>query len=221
MGVSLQWRVRYFFLCVRNSKHWHTPKKTNINHLNLNLLCVPKSFPLWWMWRGTTPFQQYLQSVELSKTILFKPTIIPRDVWVKITPAYQCLASVSNSLLTSSYQWAMIIRSRSIRYKCHQQWRRLDSSKVLNVIIFYVFLCWETHSASAHNHHRYSQSTEQWINLGIFILLTAKSVLVMLIALFIVTWFYRRPRNLPPGPTAWSLLATFQTLPWSEMSTRI
>ncbi|XP_033624193.1 cytochrome P450 2J6-like [Asterias rubens] len=48
--------------------------------------------------------------------------------------------------------------------------------------------------------------------LGIISLLTAKSVIVGLIALLIATWFYRRPRNLPPGPTGWPLLGYFPNL---------
>ncbi|XP_033624596.1 cytochrome P450 2J6-like [Asterias rubens] len=43
-------------------------------------------------------------------------------------------------------------------------------------------------------------------------LLTVKSVIVGLIALFIATWFYRRPRNLPPGPTGWPLLGYLPNL---------
>ena len=46
----------------------------------------------------------------------------------------------------------------------------------------------------------------------IFSLLTVKSVLVGLAALFIATWFYRRPRNLPPGPTGWPLLGYLPNL---------
>ncbi|XP_033625410.1 cytochrome P450 2J6-like [Asterias rubens] len=48
--------------------------------------------------------------------------------------------------------------------------------------------------------------------LGICSSLTVKSVLVGLIALFIATWFYRRPRNLPPGPTGWPLLGYLPNL---------
>ena len=48
--------------------------------------------------------------------------------------------------------------------------------------------------------------------LGIISLLTVKSVIVGLIALLIATWFYRRPRNLPPGPTGWPLLGYFPNL---------
>ena len=40
----------------------------------------------------------------------------------------------------------------------------------------------------------------------VFSLLTVKSVIVGLMALFIATRTYRRPRNIPPGPTGWPLL---------------
>ncbi|XP_071787863.1 cytochrome P450 2J4-like [Asterias amurensis] len=48
--------------------------------------------------------------------------------------------------------------------------------------------------------------------LHVISLLTVKSVIVGLIALFIATWFYRRPRNLPPGPTGWPLFGYLPNL---------
>ncbi|XP_071788972.1 cytochrome P450 2J4-like [Asterias amurensis] len=46
----------------------------------------------------------------------------------------------------------------------------------------------------------------------VFSLLTVKSVIVGLMALFIATWIYRRPRNIPPGPTGWPLLGYLPNL---------